>query len=153
MTSIFCPNPEILIFGMYSCRKLKGVSYKVIIGWAFPIMRELLHLSIDEVSVGNDLIVSAGWPTIPPPVLTLQNRHSWQRVWMLLHFPHFRLVGIWNFKMGKKKLTRQKGSSRLSASPIEGQRIPSYNLNSVRSEEDLLLPRNNGMDSVAPRSL
>ena len=51
--------------------------------------------------------------------------------------------------MGKKKGSKNYpkiSSSSLSTSPVEGQRIPSYNLNSVKSEEDILLPGNDGME-------
>ena len=48
-------------------------------------------------------------------------------------------------KKGPKNYSKRSSSS-LSRSPIEGQSIPSYDLNSVKSEEDLLLPINDGME-------
>ena len=43
--------------------------------------------------------------------------------------------------MGKKK---KANAINVRSGPTEGQPIPSYNLNSVRSEEDLLRPKEDG---------
>ena len=49
-------------------------------------------------------------------------------------------------KRNKRNFTRppRRNGSSLASSPTEGQSIPSYSLNSVKSEEDLLRPKEDG---------